>query len=95
MVTRKEAERSGKMSDSPAGTGKVKKPSFDISIFRSWCKDCGICAQFCKQNVFDQDVLGSPLITRPQDCNGCQECVLHCPDFAMEVTRKKTKKEEE
>lgn len=82
------------MSDSQAGEGKGRKPSFDISIFRSWCKDCGICAQFCKKNVFDQDVLGSPLITRPQDCNGCQECVLHCPDFAIQVTRKPAKPEE-
>ena len=40
-------------------------------------------------------VLGSPLITRPQDCNGCQECVLHCPDFAIQVTRKPAKREED
>ena len=68
--------------------GKRRKPEFDISIYRSWCKDCGICVQFCKKDVFDQDVLGSPLITRPKECNGCQECVLHCPDFAIQVAKK-------
>lgn len=91
------------MTDKQTGTGaeeksvegafvpKKKKPEFDISIFRSWCKDCGICVEFCKKKVFDQDVLGSPLITRPKDCNGCQECVLHCPDFAIQVAKKEKK----
>jgi 2-oxoglutarate ferredoxin oxidoreductase subunit delta len=70
---------------------KIKRPGFDISIYRSWCKDCGICAEFCKEKVFDTDVLGSPLITRPEDCTGCQECVLHCPDFAIQVEKKREK----
>ena len=91
MTNRKEVKRDGGVPDSRGGAGK--KASFDISIFRSWCKDCGICAEFCKKNVFDQDVLGSPLITRPDDCNGCQECVLHCPDFAIQVARRPAKPE--
>ena len=27
-------------------------------------------------------------------CNGCQECVLHCPDFAVQVTRRSGGREE-
>jgi 2-oxoglutarate ferredoxin oxidoreductase subunit delta len=91
-MTEKRAE-AGSQAKAPEGACPAarRKPEFDISIFRSWCKDCGICVKFCKKNVFDQDVLGSPLITRPKDCNGCQECVLHCPDFAIQVAKKETK----
>ena len=66
-----------------------KGEKFDISIYPSWCKDCGICAEFCKKKVFDRDKMGAPVISRPEDCTGCQDCVLHCPDFAIQVERKK------
>lgn len=75
------------------GAGR-KRPKFDISIYPSWCKDCGICAEFCRKKVFDRDVMGAPVISRPDDCNGCQECVLHCPDFAVQVTRRSGGREE-
>ena len=80
-------EKKGGESKPPAGGRGAK---FDISIYPSWCKDCGICVEFCKKKVFDRDVLGSPLISRPEECNGCQECVLHCPDFAIQVEKRKT-----
>ena len=81
----------GKGIDRESPGEKRKKPEFEISIYRSWCKDCGICVNFCKKNVFDRDVLGSPLIMRPKDCSGCQECVLHCPDFAIQVAKKENR----
>jgi 2-oxoglutarate ferredoxin oxidoreductase subunit delta len=85
------ADEAGKKSPEGGKEAKRKRPGFTISIYRSWCKDCGICAEFCKTKVFDTDVLGSPLITRPEDCTGCQECVLHCPDFAIQVEKKREK----
>ena len=83
-------QRHGKTPAAVDGA-REKSPRFDISIYRSWCKDCGICAEFCPKGVFDRNVLGSPVVARPEDCTGCQECVLHCPDFAVEVTRVKKK----
>lgn len=76
-------------TDGGEGRSSAGRPRYDISIFPSWCKDCGICAEFCRKKVFDRDMLGTPVISRPEDCNGCQECVLHCPDFAIQVVRKK------
>jgi 2-oxoglutarate ferredoxin oxidoreductase subunit delta len=85
-TTEPAAEKGG-----PEGQGarKPKQERFDISIFPAWCKDCGICAEFCKKKVFCRDKMGAPVISRPEECNGCQECVLHCPDFAIQVERKK------
>lgn len=80
-------ERKGTEIEPPKGGGGSR---FDISIYPSWCKDCGICVEFCTKKVFDRDVLGSPLISRPEECNGCLECVLHCPDFAIQVVKGKT-----
>lgn len=51
------------------------------------CKACGICAAVCPKHVFDLDDLGYPSIARPEVCNNCLLCELHCPDFAIEVER--------
>ena len=71
---------------------RAEETSFAISIFPSWCKDCGICAEFCRKKVFDRDVMGAPVVSRPEDCTGCQDCVLHCPDFAIQVQARKKEK---
>jgi 2-oxoglutarate ferredoxin oxidoreductase subunit delta len=89
MEKTKQAAEAGGATEQNKGAKGPKEEKFDISIFPSWCKDCGICAEFCKKKVFDRDMLGTPVISRPADCNGCQECVLHCPDFAITVERKK------
>ena len=67
-----------------------KQQRFDVYIYRAWCKRCGICVEFCPHDVFDRRKSRSPDeifpdIARPVDCTGCQQCVLHCPDFAMRV----------
>ncbi len=75
----------------PVSREQPREARFDISIFPAWCKDCGICAEFCPKGVFDHSSFGSPLVSRPEACNGCQECVLHCPDFAIQVRRRQGK----
>ena len=88
-MNRNRSTSTGKEDSGGSRDGVEKKrPKFDISIYPSWCKDCGICAEFCRKKVFERDVMGAPVISRPDDCNGCQECVLHCPDFAVQVTRR-------
>jgi 2-oxoglutarate ferredoxin oxidoreductase subunit delta len=72
-----------------------KKIRFSQKIFRDWCKSCGICVEFCPQNVFGRDEMGRPVIERPDDCIGCRFCEYHCPDFAIEITERGDKNGEE
>jgi len=58
---------------------------FDQIIFRDWCKACGICIAFCPKAVYSKGEDGKPLIDKPEDCNGCRFCELHCPDFAITI----------
>ncbi len=56
-----------------------------ITIFRDWCKACGICAGFCPSKVYDRDAEGRPVVARPEACTRCRLCELRCPDFCIEV----------
>jgi len=62
-----------------------KAGQHQISIFDAWCKQCGLCADFCPKGVLAKRALGSPLVSAPEQCIGCMQCVLHCPDFAISV----------
>jgi 2-oxoglutarate ferredoxin oxidoreductase subunit delta len=74
--------------DSKASEGrrsKKRKKLYRQSVFRDWCKLCGICSAFCPQNVIGSDDTGAPVFLRPEDCIGCRFCELHCPDFAITI----------
>ena len=58
---------------------------FSQTIYRDWCKACGICIAFCPKQVYDRDEGGKPLAARPDDCIGCLFCEEHCPDFAITI----------
>lgn len=58
---------------------------FEQIIFQDWCKACGICIAFCPKKVYGSQKDGKPIIERPDACNGCLFCELHCPDFAITV----------
>src|SRR5512139_372763 len=66
-----------------------EKKSYDIDIFRAWCKSCGICAAFCPKHCIQLDEEGSPTISAADECSGCGWCELHCPDFAISVHPRK------
>ena len=57
--------------------------TYEIDIFRDWCKSCGICAGFCPRKCIILDADGNPMIADPKRCTGCRWCELHCPDFAI------------
>ncbi len=65
---------------------KKKKKLFDQTIYRNWCKSCGICIALCPKKVYDKNDTGGPLANRSDDCIGCLVCELHCPDFAISIT---------
>jgi len=54
-----------------------------LNLYLHWCKACGICIEFCPQNVFDPDRDGKPILARPEKCTQCGICWLHCPDFVI------------
>jgi 2-oxoglutarate ferredoxin oxidoreductase subunit delta len=70
-----------------AASQTLKKPnkSYEIDIFRGWCKSCGICAAFCPKHCITLDEDGSPVVEDSEPCSGCGWCEIHCPDFAISV----------
>ncbi len=67
------------------------KKRFEVVINRDHCKACGLCIEFCPQ-----DVLGTseqrneagfyPVeVKRPEECIGCMNCALMCPDACIEI----------
>jgi len=64
----------------PYQEGKGLPP---LNLYLHWCKACNICISFCPKNVFDPDRDGKPIIARPEKCNQCAICWLHCPDFVI------------
>lgn len=67
-----------------AGEEKKKK-YFKVTVNCSWCKKCDICIAFCPVGVFTSDEFGTPRVTYPEKCIGCELCVMRCPDFAVKV----------
>lgn len=54
-----------------------------LYIKKSWCKKCGICVDFCPQNVYKTDEKGYPEIVDIKKCTECRICIVMCPDFAI------------
>lgn len=71
-----------------------RRGKFNIEIFKSWCKKCGICVAFCPVEALEQDETGTPFVKNPEKCTGCQMCELRCPDFAITLRSPRKKKEE-
>jgi len=49
------------------------------------CKRCNICVAFCPKKVYDARSNAAPKVARPEDCVGCELCVMRCPDFALKL----------
>ncbi len=80
------------MTKAERSAGKSrKKRAIGISIERKWCKNCGICTEFCPKNVFTAGLLDEPVISTPELCTACRLCELRCPEFAITVTEMETK----
>ncbi len=92
----KMTEKSSKKKKTPvkAGCKKTvkKKKYFDVSFYHDWCKACGICMAFCPQKIIKADKNGKPEIVNTDKCVGCRFCEIHCPDFAITVSERQTKK---
>jgi len=60
-------------------------PGEPLKINHRWCKGCGICASFCRQEAVALNEEGRAALVRPERCNRCGLCEDLCPDFALEV----------
>ena len=49
------------------------------------CTGCGDCVAVCPTHVFDPGTKGVPLIARPEECQTCFMCELHCRADAIYV----------
>jgi len=72
--------------EDPVGDDADRGP---VAVDLGLCKACGICIELCPDSVFDRDQFGQPVVARPDACSQCLICELHCPDFAIEVRRRR------
>jgi NAD-dependent dihydropyrimidine dehydrogenase PreA subunit len=65
---------------------------YKVEINPENCKECGFCLEMCAPKVFaksdDVNVNGfRPMaVVNAAECDGCEKCVMICPDFAITVT---------
>ena len=56
-----------------------------IRINEEWCKQCGICVEFCPTEVLIIESAQIPTAIDLDNCTGCRICELRCPDYAITV----------
>ena len=70
-----------------------------IEIDNDFCKGCHLCIAVCPQEVLkvsaERNAKGYllPCAPRVEDCTGCLQCEMTCPDLAITVMRAKDPKE--
>ena len=64
-----------------------------ITLHIEHCKGCGLCVNFCPQNIL---FLSSKInnlgyqyvvVEKEEKCTGCGMCFTMCPDVAIQVER--------
>jgi len=75
----------------------VKAPeNTSVWVDTARCKACDICVAVCPAGVLSMkqeptSTLGAMIsVEFQEDCIGCNDCELNCPDFAIYVADKKT-----
>ncbi len=64
------------------------KKNQKVFINKSWCKDCGICKEFCPRSIFSVNSKGRVIVEDAERCILCGICQLRCPDFAITLKEK-------
>ena len=66
-----------------------------IKVAEIRCKSCGICIEFCPEDVLEITNIISEKgfrvagMKNPEKCTGCGICALVCPDAAISVYKEK------
>jgi 2-oxoglutarate ferredoxin oxidoreductase subunit delta len=76
--------------------GMIKAPeNTPVWVDVNRCKACDVCVAVCPAGVLamvpsDKTILGATIsVEHPESCIGCNDCELHCPDFAIYVADRK------
>ena len=70
--------------------------NFEVVIRPEFCKGCGLCVAFCKQGKLfivkkpNKQGIQQADVNPDVECSGCQQCVIICPDAAIEMYRLET-----
>ena len=56
--------------------------NYDVTIKKEWCKNCGICVEFCPKKVFEKGMM-CPEVKHVERCSACGMCIVRCPDYAL------------
>lgn len=62
-----------------------------VRVLEQYCKGCGLCVEACPRKILylseNVDRRGIHLVAVREeiDCIGCTNCVVMCPDAALEV----------
>jgi 2-oxoglutarate ferredoxin oxidoreductase subunit delta len=71
-----------------------------VVVLRESCKGmdgCGICKFVCPQELFvasekmNEGGYIPPEIKNEEECIGCSNCMVYCPDFAIVVEKETSK----
>ena len=73
------------MGNKTKTAGRKPKAKFSITFYRAWCKECGICGEFCPTHAIVCDELGRPRVADADACINCHNCEYRCPDFAVTI----------
>jgi len=75
--------------------GTIKAPeNTPVWVDTSRCKACDVCVDVCPAGVLamkpnSSSILGAMIsVVHPESCIGCNDCELHCPDFAIFVAER-------
>lgn len=87
------------MAEATIKTKKVRKVKGKIEIDIQKCKGCELCTAVCKEDALhlSKDINNKGyryLVAINDDCNGCANCALICPDGVIKVYRTTLKKKE-
>lgn len=65
---------------------------YKVEINPENCKECGYCFEICGMKVFAKSDSVNANGFRPMavvnaaECDGCEKCLMICPDFAITLT---------
>lgn len=66
---------------------------FEVVINQEHCKSCGVCIAFCPRQVLGVSETRNSAgfqpveVRKPDECTGCTQCAIMCPDACIEVYR--------
>ena len=71
-----------------------------VTFNRDICKGCGLCVVACATHLLELDEAAinrkgyhPVVILHPEQCNGCANCALMCPDQGITVTQDRIARE--